>query len=65
VPYLANAYRLADGDEDRAVTLFSSGYYYTRIKENARHIATHLLRRSPPIRCSARARRAALLHGCS
>jgi hypothetical protein len=29
VPYLANAYRLADGDEDRAVTLFSSGYYYT------------------------------------
>jgi hypothetical protein len=25
----ANAYRLADGDEDRAVTLFSSGYYYT------------------------------------
>jgi hypothetical protein len=29
VPYLANAYRFADGDEDRAVTLFSSGYYYT------------------------------------
>jgi len=29
VPYLANAYRLADGDEDRAVALFSSGYYYT------------------------------------
>jgi soluble lytic murein transglycosylase-like protein len=29
VPYLANAYRLADGDEDRAVTLFSTGYYYT------------------------------------
>lgn len=29
VPYLANAYRLADGDEDRAVTLFSSGYYFT------------------------------------
>lgn len=28
VPYLANAYRLAEGDEDRAVILFSSGYYY-------------------------------------
>jgi hypothetical protein len=29
VHYFANAYRLADGDEDRAVTLFSSGCYYT------------------------------------
>jgi soluble lytic murein transglycosylase-like protein len=28
VPYLANAYRLADGNEDRATVLFSSGYYY-------------------------------------
>ncbi len=28
VPYLANAYRLADGNEDRAAALFSSGYYY-------------------------------------
>jgi soluble lytic murein transglycosylase-like protein len=28
VPYLANAYRLADGNEDRATALFSSGYYY-------------------------------------
>ena len=28
VPYLANAYRLADGDEDRATALFSGGYYY-------------------------------------
>jgi len=27
VPYLANAYRLADGNEDRATALFSSGYY--------------------------------------
>lgn len=27
VPYLANAYRLADGDEDRATALFRSGYY--------------------------------------
>ena len=28
VPYLANSYRLADGNEDRAVALFRSGYYY-------------------------------------
>ena len=28
VPYLANAYRLADGDENRATALFSAGYYY-------------------------------------
>jgi soluble lytic murein transglycosylase-like protein len=27
VPYLANAYRLADGNEHRATALFSSGYY--------------------------------------
>jgi soluble lytic murein transglycosylase-like protein len=28
VPYLANAYRLADGDEARAISLYSAGYYY-------------------------------------
>ena len=28
VPYLANAYRLADGNEERATALFSGGYYY-------------------------------------
>jgi Transglycosylase SLT domain len=28
IPYLANAYRVADGDEDRAVRLFAGGYYY-------------------------------------
>jgi hypothetical protein len=28
IPYLANAYRLADGDESRATALFRSGYYY-------------------------------------
>jgi soluble lytic murein transglycosylase-like protein len=28
VPYLANAYRLADGNEDRAAALFRGGYYY-------------------------------------
>jgi soluble lytic murein transglycosylase-like protein len=28
VSYLANTYRLADGNEDRAAALFRSGYYY-------------------------------------
>jgi soluble lytic murein transglycosylase-like protein len=27
VPYLANAYRLADGNEGRAIRLYSGGYY--------------------------------------
>jgi soluble lytic murein transglycosylase-like protein len=35
VPYLANAYRLADGDENRAVVLFSSGYYYAAKQKKA------------------------------
>ena len=28
VPYLANAYKVADGNPDRAVSLYSGGYYY-------------------------------------
>jgi soluble lytic murein transglycosylase-like protein len=28
VPYLANAYRLANGNEARAIRLYSSGYYF-------------------------------------
>jgi chemotaxis protein histidine kinase CheA len=28
VPYLANAYRVAGGDQNRAVSLYSSGFYY-------------------------------------
>ena len=27
-PYLANAYKVSSGSEDRAVTLYSSGFYY-------------------------------------
>jgi soluble lytic murein transglycosylase-like protein len=34
VPYLANAYRIAGGNEDRAIALFSSGYYYTAKRQN-------------------------------
>ncbi len=29
VPYLANAYRLANGNEARALRLYSSGFYHT------------------------------------
>src|SRR5215217_6612251 len=28
VPYLANAYRVAGGDHNRAVSLYASGFYY-------------------------------------
>src|SRR5215212_11289820 len=28
VPYLANAYRVAGGDQSRAVSLYASGFYY-------------------------------------
>jgi len=28
VPYLANAYKIAEGNETRAVALYSGGYYY-------------------------------------
>jgi soluble lytic murein transglycosylase-like protein len=28
VPYLANAYRVANGNEHRAIKLYASGYYY-------------------------------------
>ena len=45
VPYLANAYRLADGDEDRAVTLFSSGYTAHQKKV----LATLRTASSPPV----------------
>ena len=33
-PYLANAWALADGDMDRAVRLYASGYYYTAKNKN-------------------------------
>ena len=28
VPYLANAYKVAEGNPDRTVSLYSGGYYY-------------------------------------
>jgi soluble lytic murein transglycosylase-like protein len=34
VPYLANAYRLADGDEARVIRLYSAGYYDLAKRKN-------------------------------
>ncbi|MEJ0095275.1 MAG: lytic transglycosylase domain-containing protein [Methylocella sp.] len=34
IPYLSNAYKVAEGDEDRAVALFAGGYYYVAKKKN-------------------------------
>lgn len=35
VPYLANAYKVAGGDEDRAVRLYASGFYYVAKRQGA------------------------------
>jgi soluble lytic murein transglycosylase-like protein len=35
VPYLANAYRLANGNEARALRLYSSGFYYLAKRRHA------------------------------
>ena len=34
VAYLANAYVVAGGDEDRAITLYAAGYYYEARRKN-------------------------------
>jgi len=39
VPYLANAYTVAGGDERRAIRLFASGYYY---EAKRRGLLSHL-----------------------
>jgi soluble lytic murein transglycosylase-like protein len=47
VPYLANAYIIADGDENRAVRLYASGYYASAKK--ARLLAKLRTAESPPV----------------
>jgi soluble lytic murein transglycosylase-like protein len=47
VPYLANAYRVAEGSEDRAVSLYSSGYYY--IAKKKKLLAALRTADSPPL----------------
>ena len=37
VPYLANAYRVAGGNQDRAVALYASGYYYEAKRKGLLH----------------------------
>ncbi|MBB4200675.1 hypothetical protein CCR94_02925 [Rhodoblastus sphagnicola] len=46
-PYLANAWALADGDMDRAVRLYASGYYYTAKTKGLLGAMRHA--HSPPI----------------
>jgi soluble lytic murein transglycosylase-like protein len=51
VPYLANAYMIADGDENRAVRLYASGYYASakkaRLLSRLRTAASEPLRPAP------------------
>jgi soluble lytic murein transglycosylase-like protein len=37
VPYLANAYKVAGGNHDRAVALYASGYYYAAKRKGLLH----------------------------
>src|SRR5918997_692386 len=48
VPYLANAYRVADGNQDRAIGLYAGGYYYVAKRKGLTSIlAQH---RGAPVR---------------
>jgi soluble lytic murein transglycosylase-like protein len=38
VPYLANAYRLAGGNEARAIRLYSTGYFYVAKRQKLLHV---------------------------
>ncbi len=52
-PYLANAWALSNGDMDRAVTLYASGYYFTAKR---RHMLGQLRNaNSPPVGPAPRA----------
>ncbi|MGP0060915.1 MAG: transglycosylase SLT domain-containing protein [Beijerinckiaceae bacterium] len=52
VPYLANAYKAADGNENRAVVLYAAGYYFTakrkKILDQLRNAASPSLAPKPP-----------------
>lgn len=50
-PYLANAWALADGDMNRAVTLYAAGYYYTAKSKNM--LGAMRDARSPPVKPEA------------
>jgi len=64
IPYLANAYRLADGNEDRATALYRGGYYYlAKRKKMLEHCGPRPRPRSQrnPRRHKSRSRRATRL----
>jgi soluble lytic murein transglycosylase-like protein len=52
VPYLANAYKAAGGDETRAVALYAGGYYFVakrkKLLGDLRDAASHSLEPKPP-----------------
>ncbi|WP_445504110.1 transglycosylase SLT domain-containing protein [Microvirga sp. G4-2] len=49
VPYLANAYRVAGGNQDRAVALYAGGYYYeAKRKGLLRQLRTAMSNPVPP-----------------
>jgi hypothetical protein len=50
VPYLANAYMIADGDENRAVHLYASGYYPAA--KRARMLSKLRTAESAPVRAA-------------
>ncbi|MEA2840988.1 MAG: hypothetical protein QOF41_2318 [Methylobacteriaceae bacterium] len=57
VPYLANAYMIADGDENRAVRLYASGYYASakkaRLLAKLRTAASEPLKVQPTVAAPA------------
>ena len=50
VKYLAGAYRAANGDHDRAVHYYASGYYYAAKRQRQRHPAGELRAQLEPNR---------------
>jgi soluble lytic murein transglycosylase-like protein len=52
VPYLANAYKAADGNENRAVALYAAGYYFVakrkKMLDQLRNAASPSLAPKPP-----------------
>jgi soluble lytic murein transglycosylase-like protein len=47
IPYLANAYRLADGNEERATALYRGGYYY--LAKRKKMLGTLRTASAPPV----------------
>jgi len=67
VPYLANAWRLANGSEQRAVQLYASGYYYQAkakgIHTNLRTAQSPSLKKEPEVTAYAEVEQAPQAQG--